>query len=151
MKTQEYLFRERLLPSLWVFLLALALISMFAIAVGAAYSPVQGWLVFLIVGSLSGAGLFLGAPVIAVSTRELRAGRATISRSFLGNIEALDGMQTRAAQNIATRYLLVRPWRTSGGVLVHLIDELDPHPAWLLSTKDPARLAAALQPDNLVG
>lgn len=145
MKAPADHFRERLLPSMLVYIVALAMIAMLAIAVGAAYSPVQGWLTFLVFAVLCIVGLFIGSPVITVTSHDLRAGRATIPRRHLGHIEVLTGREMRAAQNVATRYLIVRPWRTRGGLLVELTDEQDPHPAWLLSTKDPGRLAVALQ------
>lgn len=144
MKAPEYLFRERLRPSIWVFLIFLALIAMFAIAVGAAYAPVQGWITFLVICVLGMVGLNICSPVITVSTRTLVAGRATIPRSYLGEVEVLDGDRMREEQRVATRFLLVRPWRTRQGVLVEVIDEKDPHPGWLLSTKKPTELAMAL-------
>lgn len=145
MKAPANAFRERLLPSVWGYVVVLSLVAMLAIAVGAAYSQWAGWLTFALIAIFCVIALFIGSPVIAVSELDLRAGRATIPRSQLGNVEVLAGPQMRGAQNVATRYLLLRPWRTRGGVLIELIDEDDPHPAWLLTTKDPARLAVALR------
>ena len=145
MKAPTKVFRERLLPSVWVYVVVLSLVAMLAIAVGAAYSPGAGWLTFTLLAIFCAFALFIGSPVITVSAHDLRAGRATIPRSQLGSVEVLAGPQMRGAQNVATRYLLLRPWRTRGGVLIELIDEQDPHPAWVLTTKDPTRLAVALR------
>jgi hypothetical protein len=94
-------------------------------------------------------GVFLGygAPRVEVADGWLRAGRARIAGEFLGEVEPLDAVETRrvAGRDADVRaYLLLRPYlkRT---VKVRVRDERDPAPYWLLSTRDPENLAAAIR------
>jgi hypothetical protein len=93
-------------------------------------------------------GVFLGwgSPRVEVSDGWLRAGRARIAGEFLGAAEALDAAETRrvAGRDADARaFLLLRPYlHRSVRVAVH--DDRDPTPYWLLSTRDPAALAAAI-------
>jgi len=151
MKAPGVTYRERLLPSIWVFIVVLALAAMLAIAVGAAYLAFYGWLAFLGLSVLCIVGLTFGSPVITVTQQVLSAGRAQISREFLGEIEVLEGDQMRAAQHVAERFMVLRPWHARGGVLIALNDSADPHPGWLLTSKNPARLAVALMPPASIG
>ena len=146
MNAPDVTYRERLLPSIWVFIVVLALVAMLAVAVGAAYLAIYGWLTFIGLGALCIAGLIFGSPVITVSDQALGAGRAQIAREFLGAIEVLDAGQMRAAQHVAERFMVLRPWHARGGVLIALTDAADPHPGWLLTTKNPAGLVVALMP-----
>ncbi len=151
MKAPDVTYRERLLPSIWVFIVVLALVAMLSVAVGAAYLAIYGWLTFFGISVLCVAGLTFGSPVITVSDQALGAGRARIAREFLGGIEVLDGDQMRAAQHVAERFMVLRPWHARGGVLIALTDAADPHPGWLLTTKNPAELAVALMPTASIG
>ncbi|MGC4112555.1 MAG: DUF3093 domain-containing protein [Nocardioides sp.] len=87
-----------------------------------------------------------GAPRLEVADGWLRAGRAQISGEFLGEAEALDATETRrvAGRDADARaYLLLRPY-LKRSVRVTLHDDSDPTPYWLVSTRDPAALAAAI-------
>jgi hypothetical protein len=151
MKAPDVTYRERLLPSIWVYLVVLALIAMLAVAVGAAYLAIYGWLAFIGLSALCIAGLTFGSPVITVSDQVLGVGRAQIAREFLGGIQVLDGDQMRAAQHVAERFMVLRPWHARGGVLIALTDAADPHPGWLLTTNNPTGLAVALMPAASIG
>jgi hypothetical protein len=94
------------------------------------------------------AGLLLsyGSARIEVTATELVAGRARIGREHLGAVTALDADATRrlAGRDADARaYLLLRPY-LKRSVRVDLTDPADPAPYWLLSTRRPGRLAAAL-------
>ena len=41
-------------------------------------------------------------------------------------------------------FVSLRPWSGADGVLVRLDDPKDPHPAWLFTSRHPARVVAAL-------
>ncbi len=140
------LFRERLtVPLAWWVLAALFALSMLA-AVGLYLGPV--WGVGAFVASLAvPAGLFLStAEVIEVDADELRVGRAVIERSYIARCRALDVSATDARGGVdadARAHLVLKPYvRTA--VEVELADPADPVPYWLVSTRRPARLAAAL-------
>jgi hypothetical protein len=87
-----------------------------------------------------------GSPRIEVADGWLRAGRASIAGEYLGLAQALDPAETRriAGRDADARaFLLLRPY-LKRGVKVTLHDDRDPTPYWLVSTRDPAALAAAI-------
>ena len=89
---------------------------------------------------------FYGAPRVDVEDGWLRAGRARISGEFLGGAEPLDPAATRRVAGPdadARAYLLLRPYlkRT---VRVTVRDDRDPAPYWLVSSRHPEQLAAAV-------
>ena len=87
-----------------------------------------------------------GGARIVVDDHTLRAGRAQIEVGFLGAAEALDPESARraAGQDADARaYLLLRPY-LKRAVRVRIEDPADPAPYWLISTRHPDRLAAAI-------
>ena len=93
--------------------------------------------------------LFLGYGAARVSVRDgvLTAGRARISLEHVGEVEALDAARTRllaVREADARAYLLLRPY-LSRAVRIGIDDPADPTPYWLVSSRRPDRLAAALR------
>lgn len=87
-----------------------------------------------------------GAAEVSVDAEMLRAGRASIERRYLGDVAALEGDQARTASGRDAdhrAYLLLRPY-VRGAVRVDVNDPDDPTPYWLIATRHPDRLAAAL-------
>lgn len=94
------------------------------------------------------AALFLtyGAALVSVEDGWFRAGRARVEVRFVGEVVPLDAEATRlvAGRDADARaYLLLRPYRKKA-VKVSLSDPADPTPYWLVSTRRPDALAAAL-------
>ena len=90
--------------------------------------------------------LSYGSARVVVTDRTFRAGRAQVPVSLLADPRALDAAETWQAAGPgadARAYLLLRPY-TRESVMVQLVDPADPTPYWLVSTRRPARLAAAL-------
>lgn len=91
------------------------------------------------------------SPVVSVSPGPdgvpvLRAGRATIPTSLLGTATVLDraAMTRELGPSLDARaYVCLRAWARTG-VRVELVDPADPTPYWLVSTRHPAELTAAL-------
>lgn len=89
--------------------------------------------------------------VVEVDAQMLRAGRARIERHYLGTAEALTG---EAARNAFGRdcdpkaYLVLRSY-APGAVRVEVTDPQDPAPYWLIATRNPQRLAAALTENSV--
>ncbi len=140
-------YRERLrLPMRWWLVVWLMLAS-FWLALAVAVPPVVLWastsaLVAAIVGPLLG----WGSAVVAVDAGVLRAGRARIDVDLLGVVTALDRDETRllAGRDADPRaYLLLRPY-LADAVRVGIADPRDPTPYWMISTRHPERLAAAI-------
>ena len=93
-------------------------------------------------------GLFwlLGSALIEVRDGVLRAGRAHIPLHLLGTPEPLDAEGTRRVHGVeadARAFLLTRPY-LKRSLRVPVTDPADPTPYWLLSTRHPSALAAAI-------
>jgi len=87
-----------------------------------------------------------GSPRVEVEDGWLRAGRARISGEFLGGAEPLDPAATRRVagpEADARAYLLLRPYHPRP-VRVTVRDDRDPAPYWLVSSRHPEQLAAAV-------
>lgn len=145
-------YRERLsVPVRWWFIGAALVLTLWVItavpAGNVAGLAVAGVATVLLVT------LFLryGGAVVEVDAHTLRAGRATIERPYLGAAEALTG---EAARNAFGRdcdpkaYLVLRSY-LPGAVRVEITDPQDPAPYWLIATRHPQRLAAALTENSV--
>lgn len=89
----------------------------------------------------------VGSATVSVADGTLRAGRAHIATALLGPAEPLDAEATRRVHGVdadARAFLVTRPY-LKRSVLVPVLDPADPTPYWLVSTRHPARLAAALE------
>lgn len=90
--------------------------------------------------------LSYGGARIEVAGETLVAGRARIPLRHLGEPHALDAEQTRdriGPSADARAYLLIRPY-VAAAVEVAVRDPQDPTPYWVISSRRPAELAAAL-------
>lgn len=141
-------YRERLrVPIRWWVLGVLFVVSLW-LAVIVAVPGATPWVVGgLALALLAGLLLGYGAPRVVVAGGELRAGRAHIGAEHLGEARALDREETsRAAgrEADARAYLLLRPYLRRA-VKVAITDPADPAPYWLISTRRPDDLAAAIE------
>ena len=88
-----------------------------------------------------------GRPRVSVDGTTFRAGRAHIPLDLVGPVTALDADAVRRQAGVdadARAYLLLRPY-LKRGVRVDIDDPADPTPYWLVSSRRPDRLAAALR------
>jgi hypothetical protein len=140
-------YRESLrVPVAWWLIGAAAVITLFVIVA----VPVNT-LVGALVGGLAAVLLVLlfvryGGARVEVDDSRLRAGRAEIDRTYLGTVEALTGEDARRAFGRdcdPKAYLVLRSY-LPGAVRVQITDPGDPAPYWLIATRHPDRLAAAL-------
>jgi hypothetical protein len=148
------MYRESLrVPVSWWIIAAATVITLFVI-VAVPVDTIAG----AIVGGLAAVlllALFLryGGARVEVDARRLRAGRAEIDRTYVGTAEALTG---DAARNAFGRdcdpkaYLVLRSY-LPGAVRVQITDPGDPAPYWLIATRHPDRLAAALSGHSVGG
>ena len=138
-------YRERLWPAWWVFL-ATALVIPASLLVFLPISAIAGYVSAVVLYGGIVAVLLATAPVIEVTDAELRVGRARIERTFLGTAtahEGADAFAERGTRLDARAWLKLRGW-IPGVVRVPLTDPADPTPYWLVSTRRPEELAAAL-------
>lgn len=87
-----------------------------------------------------------GSARIVVGDGRLQAGSARIDGKYLGSVEALDAEAARRVagpEADARAYLLMRPYLKQA-VKVEIVDPADPAPYWLLATRHPRSLAAAI-------
>ncbi|TDD20419.1 DUF3093 domain-containing protein [Kribbella turkmenica] len=140
-------YRERLsVPVSWWIVATALVVTLFVIVA----VPV-GMFGGAFVGGLAGLVLVLsylqyGGARVEVDAQQLRAGRAVIDRVHLGTVEALTGDDARHAFGRdcdPKAYLLLRSY-VKGAVRVEITDPHDPAPYWVISTRRPEGLAAAL-------
>lgn len=90
---------------------------------------------------------FLGTAIrLRVDGAELWVGRAVLDLGYVSAVRGLDAEATRirsGPQADARAHLELRPYATTS-VELTLDDPADPVPYWLVSTRRPARLAAAV-------
>jgi hypothetical protein len=140
------LFHERLsVPVLW-WVLAFGFSLSLLLAIGLYVGPAWG------IGAAAAAlvvatWLFLhAAVVIVVDPQAIRIGRAEIDHRYIAGAHALDAEATRRRSGVeadARAHLVLRPY-VAGAVEITLADPADPVPYWLVSSRRPAELAAAL-------
>lgn len=139
--------RERLWPRWWVWLVLLVLDGLLAWAYGAALGVGAGLAVFAGGAVLVVLLVWMSAPVIEITTETLRVGPATISRSLMGTRRSMSRADIATATgpgSDARLYVELRPWAATGGVMISINDEADPHPGWLFSSRDPDGVLRAL-------
>ena len=138
-------YREKLWPSPWIYIACLLLVPSSILVLAPLSVPAgiaTGIILYLaVVGSLT-----LTAPVIEVADGTLRAGRAEIPLSQTGEAVAADDADARLERGTgldARAFLVIRGW-VSPVVRVPITDARDPAPYWLLSSRRPKELAAAI-------
>lgn len=138
---------ERLSVPLRWWVQATMLVASLWLAVVVAMPATAAWVITGIAALLTAAGLIAyGALTISVSDGVLRAGRAHIRVDLLGAVTALDAAEMRRLAGVdadARAHLVLRGY-VPGGVRVEVADPADPTPYWLISSRRPAALAAAV-------
>lgn len=140
-------YRERLSPPVWAWAVVAALIFVFAWAFKAGLGWAAGVIVFVGTGLLAAYGLYRSSPVIEVTDEELKVGRAHIGWFYTGRVATLDDAATRNARTTGIdprAYHVIRPLTSNQSVSLEVLDDDDPHPYWLISTRDPEALARAI-------
>ncbi|GAA2024792.1 DUF3093 domain-containing protein [Agromyces tropicus] len=138
-------YRERLWPTPWIYLSSLLLIPASILVLAPVSLPagiVTGVLLYVaIAGSLT-----LTSPVIEVADGRLRAGRAEVPLGLTGEAVAAQGDAARIERGTgldARAFLVIRGW-IADVVRVPITDAADPAPYWLVSTRHPHEMAAAI-------
>ena len=141
------MYKERLhVPLRWwvqAVMLCVALWYAFVVALG----PLVAWgLTGTIAAGILSFFATYGATSVTVADGVLQAGRARIDVTHLAHPEPLDKEQTRRVHGVdadVRAFLHVRPW-IGRSVRVQVRDPRDPTPYWLISTRRPRKLVAAL-------
>ncbi|GAA4055391.1 MULTISPECIES: DUF3093 domain-containing protein [Agromyces] len=138
-------YRERLWPTPWIYLISLLLIPS-SILVLAPVSVPAGVVTGLLMYAAVAGSLTLTAPVVEVSGGEFRAGRARVPIEDVGTAVPAVGEDARVERGTgldARAHLVIRGW-IRDVVRVPITDAADPAPYWLVSTRHPNELAAAI-------
>lgn len=142
-------YREQLhVPFSW-WLLALVNVAILGTTAWAGFDVYVAIGAYAVLGGGTAAWLLIWGDLtsIEVTGGELRAGRATLPLSQAGDVTALDPAQTRALRGPRAdprAFLLVRSF-LPGSVYIEVTGRPDGPPYWLLSTRHPAELAAAIR------
>lgn len=140
------LFRERVLPTPAVWLVGAiggAIFGVILVPISTLLAAVVAVLMAIGVCVL----LAVASPVIEVTDTHLRAGTASIEAEHLGEASPLDRAAWDRVMGVDFEPLAfhcTRPWARAG-VRVEVEDPDDPAPAWVISSRDPMALAAALE------
>lgn len=140
-------YRERLsVPLRWwaqgVMFIATVFIAVFLWVPGVLAWTITGTIVLLFALAMHS----YGSASIEVRDGWLYAGRAKIQTQFLGTVESLsaeEAWQVAGPKADARAFLLLRPYARRA-VKVQIIDPSDRTPYWLLASRHPDALAAAL-------
>lgn len=140
-------YRERLTapPSWWLSALA------FAVVWGWIMLVVTTWPIAIATVVIVAIPCFVvvwryGSLLITADSSGLRVGGATLDRTYLGEVAPLGRVDYRHKLGVganARAYLVTRPY-LDRGVMVDVTDSNDPAPYWLVSSRHPDALAAAL-------
>ncbi|HET6627677.1 MAG TPA: DUF3093 domain-containing protein [Nocardioidaceae bacterium] len=142
------LFEEKLrVPLRWwvqatMFLASIWLAFVVALPAGVAWAAVG-----VLTASVVALFLGYGSATLRVADGVFHAGRASIPAGLLANPVALDAQTTRRLIGVdanAHAYLLLRPY-LKRSVQAAVSDASDPVPYWLVSTRRPDELVAALR------
>lgn len=139
-RTPAALYRERLLPPAWIWILAMVFIGSLAVAVGASLGIVAGVTSLVVIGLVTVWWLLASSPAILVTEGELRVGRAHIGWEYVGLVATLDAASTRAARGTGAdprAFTVMRSLTAPESVTIEICDDSDPHPYWLVSTRHP--------------
>lgn len=138
-------YREKLWPTPWIYIVSLLLVPSSILVLAPVSMPagiVTGIVLYLaVVGALS-----LTAPTVEVRDGRLRAGRAEIDLAHTGEAVAAEDAAARAERGTgldARAFLVIRGW-VQPIVRIPIVDPADPTPYWLVSSRRPKELAAAI-------
>jgi len=140
-------YRERLRAPLSWWLLGLVVI----VILGAELAAGFGWLAAAAIYAVLVAGwsamlISWGRPRVEVADGELVAGGARLALAAAGEVSALDRAQTRAISGPRAdpaAFSLIRPYLREA-VYVEVTDPAAGTPYWVVGTRRPAELAAAI-------
>ncbi len=140
-------FRERLVPGVGP-LVAAACAGVLVLVILLPLWPTVAWVAGAVVSVACVVALVLTAPVVSVSDGVLRAGRAHVPVEVLGDAVVVPDKERRTQElgpQLDGRAHVVLQSSIPTAVRVALEDPQDPTPYWLVSTRRPEELAAALR------
>jgi hypothetical protein len=142
-----FAYRERLTVPWWWWLAAPGLTGLFAAEV---FLGQPGWQTYVpyvvLMPAVLAALWWLGRIEIRVTEHEFQVDDARLPLAVVNGVEVLGRLakgDLLGPQSQAHAFVIQRPW-IAGAVKVTLDDPADPTPYWLISSRRPRDLAAAL-------
>lgn len=146
--SEPAVYRERLFASWWTWPLPLVMAILLAAEVHMGYPGIRAWLPYVLLLPIAVAvPLWLGRTKIEVTGGELWVGDAHLPLRFIEDAEVVPAAEKRRALGPdldPAAFVVHRPW-ASTSVRIWLDDEDDPTPYWVVSTRRPEQLTAALR------
>jgi hypothetical protein len=139
-------YHERLWPAPWLYI-ATALVMPASLLVFLPINLIVGVVVAIVLYAGCIGLLLSSSAAITVENGVLTAGRARVPVSTTGEVSVHRGDDARAERGVrldARAWLLIRGW-VDPVIRVSIVDDHDPTPYWLISTRHPENLAAALE------
>jgi hypothetical protein len=140
-------YRERWVVPWWGWVGLVAIAGLMAAEIHLGQPGVYSWAPYVTLFPLSLVILVVVSRIkLSVDDAELRVDDAHIERRFLLAAEALAGEEKRRAlgpELDPVAFVVHRPW-VRGTVRIYLDDADDPTPYWILSSRRPEALLAAL-------
>lgn len=134
--------------SWWAWAGSLAIVALIAAQIHMGAPGVRAWIAYAVVVPLAVLVLlWLGRLRVAVEDGELKVDDARLPVEFIAEVTPLTGTPLRDAMTVGLdpmAFVVQRPWMGSA-VKVTLDDPEDPTPYWIVSTRRPEKLAAALR------
>jgi hypothetical protein len=142
-----YRHSEHLFAPWWLWLAGLIVAAVIAAEVGLGAPGLRTWVPYAMLLPLAALGLWwMGRIRVAVDAEELRVDDARLPVRFVADAIPLDPAGKRELLGVHAdplAFVVQRPW-VRGTVQVVLNDPADPTPYWVISSRHPDRLAAAL-------
>lgn len=140
-------YAERLGLPWWYWLAGIAVAGLLAAELWMGASGIRSWLPFVLLLPATVAGLaWLGRIRVAVRDGELLVDDARLPVRYVADAVPLDAAGRREVLGVGAdplAFVVQRPW-VGGAVQVVLDDPADPTPFWVVSSRHPVELAAAI-------
>lgn len=134
------------MPLMW-WVVALAFVGTFVVAIAVIVQPAVGIGVAVVAAAGVAAFLVGTAPVTSVDGAVVTVNGARLEAPYIGEVRTLnrDEARSRLGPGADARAHLVYRSYAEDAVEIDIADPADPHPYWLVSTRNPERLAAAIR------
>ncbi|GAA4732474.1 DUF3093 domain-containing protein [Phytohabitans rumicis] len=140
-------YAERLTVPWWLWVPGLGAAGLLAAEIWMGSGGLRAWLPFALLVPLAAAGLWwVGRIHVRVTDGELHVDDAHLPVRFISDVVPLDASGKREVLGVGAdplAFVVQRPW-VGGAVQVILDDPADPTPYWVVSSRRPAKLAAAV-------
>lgn len=140
-------YAEHLRLPWWLWAAGLGLAALLATEIWLGSDGVRAWLPYLVLLPVTGVGLWwLGRIRVAVHDGELLVDDARLPVRFVADAIPLDAEGRREVLGVGAdplAFVVQRPW-VPAAVQIVLNDPADPTPYWVVSSRDPVRLATAV-------